>query len=49
MFGGLAFMVNGNMACGIVRDELMLRLGAEGARRPSGTPASGRWTSRAGP
>jgi TfoX/Sxy family transcriptional regulator of competence genes len=31
MFGGLAFMVNGNMACGIVRDELMLRLGAEGA------------------
>ncbi|HSE82090.1 MAG TPA: TfoX/Sxy family protein [Gaiellaceae bacterium] len=31
MFGGLAFMVNGNMACGIVEDELMLRLGAEGA------------------
>jgi TfoX/Sxy family transcriptional regulator of competence genes len=31
MFGGLAFMVNGNMACGIVKDELMLRLGAEGA------------------
>jgi TfoX N-terminal domain len=31
MFGGLAFMVNGNMACGIVQDELMLRLGAEGA------------------
>jgi TfoX/Sxy family transcriptional regulator of competence genes len=31
MFGGLAFMVNGNMACGIVGDELMLRLGADGA------------------
>jgi TfoX/Sxy family transcriptional regulator of competence genes len=31
MFGGLAFMVNGNMACGIMKDELMLRLGAEGA------------------
>jgi TfoX/Sxy family transcriptional regulator of competence genes len=31
MFGGLAFMVNGNMACGIVKDELTLRLGAEGA------------------
>ena len=31
MFGGLAFMIGGNMACGIVRDELMLRLGAEGA------------------
>jgi TfoX/Sxy family transcriptional regulator of competence genes len=31
MFGGLAFMIHGNMACGIIRDELMLRLGAEGA------------------
>ncbi len=31
MFGGIAFMVNGHMACGIVRDDLMLRLGAEGA------------------
>lgn len=31
MFGGLAFMIAGNMACGIVKDELMLRLGAEGA------------------
>lgn len=31
MFGGLAFMVDGHMACGIVGDELMLRLGAEGA------------------
>lgn len=31
MFGGLAFMLDGNMACGIVKDELMVRLGAEGA------------------
>jgi hypothetical protein len=31
MFGGLAFMVGGHMACGIARDELMLRLGAAGA------------------
>jgi TfoX/Sxy family transcriptional regulator of competence genes len=29
MFGGIAFMVGGNMCCGIVRDELMVRLGAE--------------------
>jgi len=29
MFGGLAFMVGGHMACGIVKGELMLRLGAE--------------------
>jgi TfoX/Sxy family transcriptional regulator of competence genes len=33
MFGGLAFMVHGHMACGIVGDDLMLRLGAEGADR----------------
>ncbi len=33
MFGGLAFMVRGHMACGIVGDELMLRLGAESAQR----------------
>ena len=33
MFGGLAFMVRGHMACGIAGDDLMLRLGAEGAER----------------
>ena len=27
MFGGLAFLIGGNMACGIVRDELMVRTG----------------------
>jgi hypothetical protein len=31
MFGGLAFMVNGHMCCGIIRDDLMLRLGADQA------------------
>jgi TfoX/Sxy family transcriptional regulator of competence genes len=31
MFGGLAFMVRGHMVCGVVRDDLMLRLGPEGA------------------
>ena len=30
MFGGLCFMVGGNMACGIVKDELMVRVGADG-------------------
>jgi hypothetical protein len=29
MFGGLAFMVRGNTCCGIVRDELMVRVGPE--------------------
>lgn len=33
MFGGLAFMVRGHMACGIVGDDLMLRLGAESAEQ----------------
>jgi hypothetical protein len=31
MFGGLAFMLDGHMCCGIVGDELMLRLGIDGA------------------
>ncbi|MDP6358082.1 MAG: TfoX/Sxy family protein [Planctomycetota bacterium] len=30
MFGGIAFMLNGNMFCGIVDDKLMLRLGNAG-------------------
>jgi len=30
MFGGIAFMVDGHMACGIVGSELMVRLGEEG-------------------
>lgn len=29
MFGGLCFLVNGNMACGVVKDELMVRVGPE--------------------
>jgi TfoX/Sxy family transcriptional regulator of competence genes len=31
MFGGLAFMVRGHMVCGVVHDDLMLRLGPDGA------------------
>lgn len=33
MFGGLAFIVRGHMACGIVGDDLMLRLGADAAEQ----------------
>ena len=29
MFGGLAFMLNGNMFCGITRDDLMVRVGPD--------------------
>jgi TfoX/Sxy family transcriptional regulator of competence genes len=31
MFGGVAFMVGGNMCCGVNGGDLMLRLGNEGA------------------
>jgi TfoX/Sxy family transcriptional regulator of competence genes len=29
MFGGLAFLMNGHMFCGIVKNDLMVRLGDE--------------------
>jgi hypothetical protein len=33
MFGGIAFMICGNMACGVVGEDLMIRLGPEEAER----------------
>ena len=30
MFGGLAFMVNSHMACGIIKDDLLVRVGKDG-------------------
>jgi TfoX/Sxy family transcriptional regulator of competence genes len=29
MFGGVGFLVNGNMACGVHKDALIVRIGAE--------------------
>ena len=29
MFGGIAFMVSGNMAVGVIREELIVRVGLE--------------------
>ena len=29
MFGGIAFMLNGNMCCGVVKDALLARVGAD--------------------
>ena len=29
MFGGIAYMLDGNMFCGIVKDQLMVRVGPE--------------------
>lgn len=31
MFGGLAFMLQGNMCCGVIEGNVVLRLGNEGA------------------
>jgi TfoX N-terminal domain len=30
MFGGITFMVAGRMACGVIHDDLMVKVGAEG-------------------
>jgi TfoX/Sxy family transcriptional regulator of competence genes len=30
MFGGIAFMVRGNMCCGVIGDRLMVRVGPNG-------------------
>jgi TfoX/Sxy family transcriptional regulator of competence genes len=30
MFGGVGFMLNGNMACGVHKDMLIVRVGREG-------------------
>ncbi len=38
MFGGIAFMLGEHMVCGIVRDDLMLRLGPEGVDAALGEP-----------
>ncbi|KUL24771.1 TfoX/Sxy family protein [Streptomyces regalis] len=42
MFGGLAFLLGGHMFCGVVHDELMVRLGPDGViealRRPGVRP-----------
>jgi TfoX/Sxy family transcriptional regulator of competence genes len=42
MFGGLAFLLNGNMACGVRSDDLMVRVAADAAdaalREPGARP-----------
>lgn len=38
MFGGVCFMINGNMCCGVSEEELLLRLGPERTRRALNEP-----------
>jgi TfoX/Sxy family transcriptional regulator of competence genes len=30
MFGGVGYLVHGNMACGVTKEDLIVRVGAEG-------------------
>ena len=36
MFGGIAWMLAGNMACGVIGDDLLVRLGPDEGRRALG-------------
>ena len=38
MFGGIAFLLSGHMACGVVGTDLMLRLGRSGAESALAEP-----------
>ena len=38
MFGGIAFMLNGNMACGVLGDELIVRVGPEAGEHALAEP-----------
>ena len=50
MFGGVAWMVGGNMACGVIGEELIVRLDPEEAERAlRGGTHEARSTSPAGP
>jgi hypothetical protein len=40
MFGGLAFLLDGNLACGIHGDELIVRLAAERAEAALAEPGT---------
>src|SRR5690349_20766110 len=41
MFGGLVFMLHGNMVCGVMGDSVLLKLGEEGAAVVLGQPHIG--------
>ena len=40
MFGGIAFMVGGNMCCGVIQDDLMVRVGPEAYERALALPGA---------
>ncbi len=52
MFGGVGFMINGNMACGVQKDDLVIRINpdkhGETMKRPHTKPFMARGRSMAG-
>jgi TfoX/Sxy family transcriptional regulator of competence genes len=40
MFGGIAFMINGNMSVGVVKDSLMVRVGPDAYTRALSEPGA---------
>jgi TfoX N-terminal domain len=45
MFGGIAFMVAGNMACGVLGEDLIVRLGGDEGEKALAEDGSGHSTS----
>ena len=43
MFGGLTFLLNGHMCCGVVQGELMVRVGPDAYLRHLHNQAPERW------
>ena len=48
MFGGIAFLDRGNMAVGIMGDDLLVRVGPDGNTTPSRSRVLVRWSSADG-
>jgi hypothetical protein len=38
MFGGVAFLLNGNLSCGVLREDLIVRVGPEAYAAALGRP-----------
>lgn len=49
MFGGIGFMLHGNMACGVIGKDLIVRLGVKRAELAVATPHVGPFMMPAGP
>ena len=48
MFGGVGYMLNGNMACGILNDDLIVRVGAESYQEALAQPHTKVFDTRGG-